>query len=102
MAKTKTVYYCSSCGAEAPKWSGQCSDCGDWNTLSESTAVVSSKQRAANASYTGSNVVKVQLLDEVQPDDVQRIETGISEFDRVLGGGLVPGSVTLIGGDPGI
>lgn len=102
MAKTKTVYFCSSCGAEAPKWSGQCSDCGDWNTLSETTAVVSSRQRAANTSYTGSNVVKVQLLDEVQPDDVQRIETGMSEFDRVLGGGLVPGSVTLIGGDPGI
>lgn len=102
MAKTKTIYFCSNCGAEAPKWSGQCSDCGDWNTLSESTAVVSSKQRAANTSYTGSNVVKVQLLDEVLPDDVQRIETGISEFDRVLGGGLVPGSVTLIGGDPGI
>ena len=64
--------------------------------------MVSSKQRAANTSYTGSNVVAVQLLDEVQPDDVQRIETGMSEFDRVLGGGLVPGSVTLIGGDPGI
>lgn len=102
MAKTKTVYYCSSCGAEAPKWSGQCSDCGEWNTLSETTAVVSSRQRAANTSYTGSNITHVQSLDSVEPDDVQRIATSISEFDRVLGGGLVPGSVTLIGGDPGI
>ncbi len=102
MAKTKTVYYCSSCGAEAPKWSGQCSDCGEWNTLSETTAVVSSRQRAANTSYTGSNITQVQSLDSVEPDDVQRIATSISEFDRVLGGGLVPGSVTLIGGDPGI
>lgn len=102
MAKTKTVYFCSNCGAEAPKWSGQCSDCGEWNSLSETIAVVQSRQRAANTSYTGSNVVQVQLLDEVLPDDIQRITTDIGEFDRVLGGGLVPGSVTLIGGDPGI
>lgn len=102
MAKTKTVYFCSSCGAEAPKWSGQCADCGEWNTLTETTAVVSAKQRAANTSYAGSNANKVALLDQVHPDDVQRIATGVKEFDRVLGGGLVPGSVTLIGGDPGI
>jgi DNA repair protein RadA/Sms len=102
MAKTKTVFYCSNCGAEAAQWSGQCSGCGEWNTLSETTAVVSSKQRAANTSYAGPGQNQVRLLDEVLPDAIHRVATGMQEFDRVLGGGLVPGSVTLIGGDPGI
>ncbi len=102
MAKTKTVYFCSSCGAQAPQWSGQCSDCGEWNTLSESAAVMPSKHRAANTNYAGAAVNQVQHLNTVAADDVKRVATGIAEFDRVLGGGLVPGSVTLIGGDPGI
>ncbi len=102
MAKTKTVYFCSSCGAQAPKWSGQCADCGEWNTLSETAAVMPSKHRAGNTNYAGEAANQVQQLNTVSADDVRRVATGIAEFDRVLGGGLVPGSVTLIGGDPGI
>lgn len=102
MAKTKTVYFCSACGAEAPKWSGQCADCGAWNTLSETVAVSSMTRKSTISNFTSSVSDRIQLLHEVLPDDIQRISTGIAEFDRVLGGGLVPGSVTLIGGDPGI
>jgi len=102
MAKVKTVYFCSSCGAQAFKWSGQCGDCGEWNTLSESTELVSSKPRAANTNYSGEAANQVKLLNTVVADDVQRMATGVAEFDRVLGGGLVPGSVVLLGGDPGI
>ncbi len=102
MAKTKTVYVCSACGAQASKWSGQCGDCGQWNTLDETIAVIPARKNAAAVNYAGERADEVQLLSHIRPDDIQRIVTGISEFDRVLGGGLVPGSVTLIGGDPGI
>lgn len=101
MAKTKSIYFCSACGAQASKWAGQCADCGAWNTLSETTAITSPRRGVASVGYAG-DAERVQLLHDVLPDDVQRIATGIGEFDRVLGGGLVPGSVTLIGGDPGI
>lgn len=100
MAKTKTVYFCSACGAQASKWSGQCGDCGAWNTLSETTAIMTPR-RGLTVGFAG-EPEQIQFLHDVLPDDIQRIPTGISEFDRVLGGGLVPGSVTLIGGDPGI
>ena len=104
MAKLKTVYFCSACGAQAPKWAGQCSDCGAWNTLSESIDFPAS--RASHARVAGFGDIKdlnrVQDLAEIALDDVQRVPTGSSEFDRVLGGGLVPGSVILLGGDPGI
>ncbi|MEJ2451891.1 MAG: DNA repair protein RadA [Gammaproteobacteria bacterium] len=101
MAKTRSIYFCSACGAQASKWSGQCADCGAWNTLSETTAITSPRRGISSVGYAG-GAEQIQLLHEVLPDDVQRIATGIGEFDRVLGGGLVPGSVTLIGGDPGI
>lgn len=100
MAKTKSVYFCSACGAQASKWSGQCADCGAWNTLSETTAIMMPR-RGVSVGFAG-ELEQIQFLQDVLPDDIQRIATGISEFDRVLGGGLVPGSVTLIGGDPGI
>lgn len=107
MAKSKSVYSCSDCGAESPKWAGQCGDCGAWNTLVEITAVKTSSSRSARyagfAGFAGeAKGNKVQRLDEVSPDDVSRYNTGSEEFDRVLGGGLVPGSVVLLGGDPGI
>ncbi len=102
MAKVKTVYFCSSCGAQAPQWAGQCGDCGEWNTLSESAAVLPSKHRAATTRYASEAANQIHHLDTVVADDVKRITTGVAEFDRVLGGGVVPGSVTLIGGDPGI
>ena len=97
MAKRKLVYTCDSCGAQQPKWQGQCPDCGAWNTLVEA---VGGAARAESAQYTGR--VELTRLDGVDVSQVTRIDTGLGEFDRVLGGGLVPGSVVLIGGDPGI
>jgi DNA repair protein RadA/Sms len=99
MAKAKTAYICTECGASSPKWQGQCPGCGLWNTLVESVAETSP---AANryASLAGSG--RLQDLASVKPREEPRQPTGIEEFDRVLGGGLVPGGVVLIGGDPGI
>lgn len=102
MAKPRTVYACSACGAQAPKWSGQCAECGAWNTLSETVIPVASVRNIKSGNFAGSESEIIQSLQDVAPNDVQRVSTGLSEFDRVLGGGLVPGSVTLIGGDPGI
>ncbi len=94
MAKAKTAYLCSACGAHSVKWAGQCPDCGAWNTLSE-TAVAASRPSAGPA--------RVARPLGALPDDVEaRHATGFGEFDRVLGGGLVPGAVTLLGGDPGV
>ena len=101
MAKAKLLYTCNDCGAQQPKWAGQCPDCGAWNSLVEN--VVQKVTTGRFAGYAGSaGSVAVQSLSEVQPDDVRRLPTGSPEFDRVLGGGLVPGSVVLLGGDPGI
>jgi DNA repair protein RadA/Sms len=97
MAKVKTVYTCGTCGGQQPKWQGQCPDCGAWNSLTES---VSLPGRAERAQYTGR--VEVTRLDRIDVGKVARFTTGLGEFDRVLGGGLVPGGVVLIGGDPGI
>jgi DNA repair protein RadA/Sms len=104
MAKPKTVYVCSACGAQAPKWAGQCGDCDAWNTLSESIDIPNTHSGRARVAGFGDSkdLNRVQNLAEVTLDDVQRVPTGSSEFDRVLGGGLVPGSVILLGGDPGI
>lgn len=98
MAKSKTVYSCTECGGQTPKWQGQCPACMAWNTLVESIAEAPSQNRyAALAQSSG-----LQKLAEVEATEVPRRPTGITEFDRVLGGGLVPGGVVLIGGDPGI
>jgi DNA repair protein RadA/Sms len=96
MAKAKRVYSCGACGSEQPKWQGQCPDCGAWNTLVEAVRAVGSARVESGAR------VELTRLDQVSVDDVARSSTGLGELDRVLGGGLVPGSVVLIGGDPGI
>jgi DNA repair protein RadA/Sms len=98
VAKAKTLYFCSECGGQAPKWQGQCPACGAWNTLVESVAETPSAHRF-QALAKSSPVVR---LADIEASDVPRFTTGIGEFDRVLGGGLVAGGVVLIGGDPGI
>ncbi len=103
MAKPKLQYQCSECGALAPKWAGQCADCGAWNSMSEALPAASGdsgKSRFAN--YAGQVGTQIQALDEVRPGRETRVSVGLGELDRVLGGGLVAGSVVLIGGDPGI
>lgn len=103
MAKDKRKYSCSECGAETSKWVGQCPECQEWNTLVELVVQGGPPRAGRFAGYAGSaGALEVQTLAEVSPDDVARTPTGIGEFDRVLGGGMVPGSVVLLGGDPGI
>jgi DNA repair protein RadA/Sms len=97
MPKAKTVYTCDSCGSQQPKWQGQCPDCGAWNTLAESAPVARRSERAQFAGQAA-----LTRLDRVDVTRVDRLGTGLSEFDRVLGGGLIPGGVVLLGGDPGI
>ena len=102
MAKAKTFYSCTQCGAQSPKWAGQCADCGAWNSLIETVAVAPVANNPRFGSYAGDVVAEVRALADITPSAESRTETGLSELDRVLGGGLVPGSVVLIGGDPGI
>jgi len=103
MAKAKQVYTCTSCGSQSGKWNGQCGDCGAWNTLEETIISISSKSNPRSARFQGyAGEVGVQSLTQVTPEEQERFSIGMPEFDRVLGGGVVPGSVILIGGDPGI
>ncbi len=105
MAKAKTAYVCADCGAEHSKWQGQCLECGAWNTLSEFVVQPAAKSPgAARGGYAGkaAGATRVTPLAEVAVTAEARTLTGIGELDRVLGGGLVDGSVVLIGGDPGI
>jgi len=98
MAKPKTQYACTECGGNSPKWQGQCPHCGAWNTLVE-TIAATAPVRFESVSGTRSTVTP---LASVEMKATSRIATGLDEFDRVLGGGLVPGGVILLGGDPGI
>ncbi|MBS1188977.1 MAG: radA [Rhodocyclaceae bacterium] len=98
MAKSKSVYTCTECGATSPKWQGQCPGCGEWNTLVETVAEKPTGHRFESLAP----VSRLQTLSEIEAREAERIPTGISEFDRALGGGLVAGGVVLIGGDPGI
>lgn len=99
MAKIKTVFHCSECGGESPKWQGQCPHCGSWNTLAEAQA---SAPAGPARFQSWSAVAEVQCLSDVRTEALPREATGIDELDRVLGGGMVRGAVVLIGGDPGI
>jgi DNA repair protein RadA/Sms len=100
MAKTKSIYTCTECGASNPKWQGQCPGCGQWNTLVETIAEAAASGTNRYAGLAGGG--QLQDLSAIRPREEPRQPTGIEEFDRVLGGGLVPGGVVLIGGDPGI
>ena len=99
MAKAKSVYSCTECGATSPKWAGQCPGCSGWNTLVETVA---EQATGAHRFASLAGTAQVQTLADIRPRDEPRLATGLEEFDRVLGGGLVPGGVVLIGGDPGI
>jgi DNA repair protein RadA/Sms len=101
MTKIKTQYSCTDCGAMAPKWMGQCSDCGAWNTFTE-IAMSSRKDPGRKAGYAGQAQPLIASLPDISVVDCPRLSTGLPELDRALGGGLVEGSVVLIGGDPGI
>jgi DNA repair protein RadA/Sms len=101
MAKPKTVYSCTECGGQALKWQGQCPHCQAWNTLVETVAEAGGAPSTNRFSLIADGG-KLQRLSEVAASEESRLGTGIPEFDRVLGGGLVPGGVVLIGGDPGI
>ncbi len=101
MAKLKTTYICSNCGYSSPKWYGQCPQCKEWNTLNEEIESKSSIAAVSSSSKTH-NFSSVTPVTDITTDDELRYKTGIGEFDRVLGGGLVKGSVVLLSGDPGI
>ena len=98
--KTKSIFVCSQCGFETPKWLGKCPGCGEWNTLEEETRTAPSP--AQTAKTRRSAPIRSFALDEIQPDSELRYRTGMSELDRVLGGGIVKGSLVLLSGDPGI
>jgi len=101
MSKTKVMYVCQSCGATAPRWAGRCDACGEWNTIAEEQVVEPGKHTRAKATAGTQATAPVSILDRSQALP-ERIATGNAECDRVLGGGIVPGSLTLVGGDPGI
>lgn len=101
MAKTKTAFFCQNCGTESAKWVGKCSVCGEWNTMVEEFAV-KNKTNTNLASSSSIFSSKPTLISQISTIDVPRIPTTCSELDRVLGGGLVPGAMVLVGGEPGI
>ncbi len=101
MAKTKSVYVCQNCGVDSPKWIGKCPSCGEWNTYVEE---VVSRDTTPKIHFAGVEMIKQKpvLISEVETMEDSRIDTSSNELNRVLGGGLVPGSLVLIGGEPGI
>ena len=100
MAKAKTIFVCSNCGYESAKWLGKCPACNEWNSFYEEKVVNTSNSSSGNKS----NKTKVtpRRLDDIKGMEATRVGTGIAELDRVLGGGLVKGSLVLVGGEPGI
>lgn len=100
MAKIKSVYICSECGYESPKWFGKCPGCGEWNTMNEE--IKSSAKTVTSTKTTSSKYSTPKTINEISTNDEERFDTGFAELNRVLGGGIVKGSLILLGGDPGI
>ena len=98
----KTVFVCQECGSQSPKWLGRCGDCGAWNSLVEERPQEASAPSAAGHRYALAASSGARLYSDIQIEQHARLSTGIGEFDRVLGGGVVPGSLVLLGGEPGI
>lgn len=103
MAKRKTAFVCNECGSEHPRWQGQCNDCKEWNALTEIVIENSSSKSvpASRSGFSGITAAKVEVLNEIDLEALPRFSSGFKEVDRVLGGGIVPGSAILIGGSPG-
>ena len=102
MAKTRTSYTCQNCGANYPKWTGRCENCGQWNSLVEQMPVETGKSAVARSSSSG-KTLKTQSISDIAADDrASRLLTGFDDLDTVMGGGIVPGGVTLLAGQPGI
>ena len=99
-SKIKSVYVCSECGYESPKWNGKCPGCGEWNTMNEEVKDISKQIPSVKSS--SSQYERPVLLNDISLADEERYITGKAELDRVLGGGIVKGSLILLGGDPGI
>src|SRR3954468_7654329 len=103
MARAASLHVCSQCAHTSPKWFGQCPGCGEWNTLVEEAAPAPAKRNGrGRAAGPGAGALRPVPLADVRAPAVERLATGIGELDRVLGGGLVPGSLVLLGGAPGI
>ena len=100
MAKAKTVFVCSSCGYESAKWIGKCPACNEWNTFYEEK--IAKADTSFGSSEKKRKSVKPRVLTDVEGKEASRVTTGIGELDRVLGGGIVKGSLLLLGGEPGI
>jgi len=100
--KQTTIYFCNGCGYETQKWLGRCPGCGEWNTMAEFKPAPAAKRKTAGGMTRGAVAAEAVKLKSVPAVNEERTITGIGEFDRVLGGGLVDGSVVLLGGDPGI
>lgn len=101
MPKLKTAYVCTECGADFSKWQGQCPECGQWNTVQEIKLAKNTSSRAATSSGYAGTSSEIHTLSSIDLEEQPRFSSGIDEFDRVLGGGLVPGSAILVGGHPG-
>ncbi len=102
MAKTKSFFFCSECGYQSSSWLGKCPECGKWNTFTEEVVQAAKSPLVTAKSRSGITSTKPKLIHEVSTNETVRIPTGCAEFDRVLGGGIVPGSLLLLGGEPGI
>jgi DNA repair protein RadA/Sms len=102
MAKKKTAFFCQSCGTQSPKWLGKCPSCGEWNTFVEEVLVAEKTEHWKENDATKSSSSKPIAINDIQAQSEQRVRTGDTELDRVLGGGIVHGSLVLIGGEPGI
>ncbi len=100
MAKNKTVFVCQNCGAESPKWIGRCPSCKEWNTYHEEIIAPDTSRKVSFV--INQEKRKPELLDNIKADEHGRQKTGISELDRILGGGIVGGSLILLGGEPGV
>lgn len=100
-SKLKTIYVCTECGYEAPKWYGKCPGCGEWNTMEEEIRDTAPVAKPAGSTASSSNLIPVRMR-EIDTTEEERYQTGMGELDRVLGGGIVKGSLVLISGDPGI